>query len=61
MMRKSSRKEASVKVNGGILARDPLVHLDAMKNNHNDGMVTVLEKEEEDDGKTTKKTKMMMA
>ena len=32
----------------------------AMKNNHNDGMVTVLEKEEEDDGKTTKKTKMMM-
>ena len=38
-----------------------LVHLNsAMKNNHNDGMVTVLEKEEEDDGKTTKKTKMMM-
>ena len=38
----------------------------AMKNNHNDGMVTVLEKEEEDDGKKTKKTKsssvkMMMA
>jgi hypothetical protein len=38
----------------------------AMKNNHNDGMVTVLEKEEEDDGKRTKKTKsssvkMMMA
>lgn len=44
-----------------------LVHLNsAMKNNHNDGMVTVLEKEEEDDGKKTKKTKsssvkMMMA
>jgi hypothetical protein len=36
----------------------------AMKNNHNDGMVTVLEKEEEDDGKKTKKTKsgkMMIA
>ena len=38
----------------------------AMKNNHNDGMVTVLEKEEEDDGKKTKKiksssVKMMMA
>jgi hypothetical protein len=42
-----------------------LVHLNsAMKNNHNDGMVTVFEKEEEDDGKKTKKTKsvkMMMA
>jgi hypothetical protein len=44
-----------------------LVHLNsAMKNKHNDGMVTVLEKEEEDDGKKTKKTKsssvkMMMA
>ena len=42
-----------------------LVHLNsAMKNNHNDGMVTVLEKEEEDDGKKTKKTKsgkMMIA
>ena len=43
-----------------------LVHLNsAMKNNHNDGMVTVLEKEEEDDGKKTQKTKsvkmMMMA
>ena len=37
----------------------------ATKNKHNDGMVTVLEKEEEDDGKKTKKTKsvkmMMMA
>ena len=42
-----------------------LVHLNsAMKNNHNDGMVTVLEKEEEDDGKKRKKTKsvkMMIA
>ena len=43
-----------------------LVHLNsAMKNNHNDGMVTMLEKEEEDDGKKTRKTKsvkmMMMA
>ena len=61
---------------GGVLGAGPpkvgsshevkLVHLNsAMKNNHNDGMVTVLEKEEEDDGKKTKKTKsvkmMMMA
>ena len=54
---------------GGVLGAGPpkvgsshevkLVHLNsAMKNNHNDGMVTVLEKEEEDDGKKkTKKTK----
>jgi hypothetical protein len=60
---------------GGVLGAGPpkvgsshevkLVHLNsAMKNNHNDGMVTVFEKEEEDDGKKTKKTKsvkMMMA
>ena len=52
---------------GGILARGETRSSEFCdEKQHNDGMVTVLEKEEEDDGKKTKKTKsssvkMMMA